>query len=154
MIVIRRETSKLSAPSENPMVESWQVAADALSALHGSIIITIVQALKVIKAASDEHGWNTSLSDCLTIWKGGSLGSSVLTPLIAAVNRTPDIDAILEDPPLASELTRRQLGWRRIVTLSIASGKISTILSSSLMYHDSHRIISTYRNGDLFQYNN
>lgn len=136
------------------MVESWQVAGDALHALHGSITITIVQALKAIKAASDEQRWNINLSDCLTVWKGGSLGSNILTPLIAAVNRTPDINTIMEDPHLASDLTRRHLGWRRIVTLSIASGMMSTILSSSLMYHDSHRIITTHRSGHLFQYNN
>ena len=150
----RATVSRLGSPSENPMVESWQVADDACHAFHGSMIVTIVQALQAINAASGECGWNVKLTDCLSTWRGGSLVSSnLLDPLIVALGRTsesPTVD-VLEEPSLASELTRRQLGWRRIVTLGIASGVSTSTLASSLMYYDSHHAITAYKLGQMYQ---
>ena len=144
--------TKLGSPSENPMVESWQIAEDACHALYGSMIVTIVQALQALQATSDEHGWNVVLGDCLSVWSSGSLvSSSLLEPLVAAIGRT-SIDSIMEDPPLASELTRRQLGWRRIVTLGTASGVSNTTLSSSLGYYDALHNIPMYSAGQVYQF--
>jgi 6-phosphogluconate dehydrogenase len=43
------------------------------------------------------------------------------------------------DPGFAEELNARQLSWRRIVTLCVASGVPCPALSASLSYFDSYR---------------
>ena len=82
----RQRVSKLGSPSENPMVESWQVAEDAYHALCGSMIVAIIQALQAIKFTSEEYQWNVVLIDCLNTWKEGSLiGSNLLDLLIFTI---------------------------------------------------------------------
>lgn len=148
--------SKLGCPSENPMVESWQVAEDAYHALYGSMLVSLVQALLAIKAANDEHGWNVRLEDCLNAWRYGSLiSSNLLDQLVAAIGRSNhggSAVSIMEDPSVASTLTRSQNGWRRIVVLGIASGVSTATLSSSLMYYDSNHTIPAYQSGQQFQF--
>ena len=43
------------------------------------------------------------------------------------------------DPTFASELNSRQMAWRRVVTMSIATGIACPALSTSLTYYDQYR---------------
>lgn len=46
---------------------------------------------------------------------------------------------LMIDPGFADELNSRQMAWRRIVTLCIASGIACPALSASLNYFDTYR---------------
>ncbi len=91
-------------------------------------------------AALPQMSWNIDLSECCRIWKGGCIiRAAFLSHLQTAYVSDPRLSNLLIDPSLAAEMNRRQLAWRRVVTLCVASGTGVPALSSSLSYFDSYR---------------
>merc|ERR1712216_835532 len=56
-----------------------------------------------------------------------------------AFTGTPPVN-LLVDPTFAKELNDRQMSWRRIITLCVASGVPCPSLSASLSYFDTYRL--------------
>jgi len=74
------------------------------------------------------------------LWKGGSIiRAKILDKIEAAYTTNADLPNLMLDPEFAKDLNARQMSWRRIVTLCIASGIACPALSSALTYFDSYR---------------
>lgn len=130
----------LDGPTDIPAVDKDQVIADLQAALYCAKVISYAQGMSIIKAASDKHGWNVDLSSCARMWRGGCIiRAALLAKIQHALSLDVNLPNLVVDPTFASEINARQMAWRRIVTLSIASGIACPALSASLQYYDQYR---------------
>jgi len=130
----------LQGPSEYPNVSKPQILEDLTSALFCSKICSYAQGLDIIKTASLEHGWNIDLAKCARMWRGGCIiRAKLLESIAAAFTSNPSLTNLMVSPEISEKLSKNQLGWRRIVTLCIASGIPCPTLASSLNYYDTYR---------------
>ncbi len=130
----------LTGPTESPNVSKPQIIADLGEALYCAKLCSYAQGLGIIKAASDTHNWDVDLSQCAKMWKGGCIiRAKLLDKIQNALKRDPDLPNLMLDPDFAEELNTKQMSWRRIVTLCVASGVACPSLSASLNYFDSYR---------------
>lgn len=130
----------LTGPKNIPNVSKKQFVQDIEAALYCAKICSYAQGIGIIKAASDNHKWDIDLSQCAKMWKGGCIiRAKLLDQIQAAFANDVNLPNLMVDPGFARELNNRQMAWRRIVTLCIASGIACPSLSSSLSYFDSYR---------------
>lgn len=130
----------LMGPKELPSVSKSQIVEDLEAALYCAKVCSYAQGLSIIKAASDQKGWDIDLAQCAKMWKGGCIiRAELLDKIQGAFTGTPPVN-LLVDPTFAKELNDRQMSWRRIITLCVASGVPCPSLSSSLSYFDSYRL--------------
>lgn len=130
----------LEGPTETPAIDKDQVIADLQAALYSSKVISYAQGMGIIRAASDKNDWNVDLSSCARMWRGGCIiRAQLLSKIQNALALNADLANLLVDPGFAAEINARQMAWRRVVTLSIASGIACPALSTSLQYYDQYR---------------
>lgn len=138
----RQTASKiLVGPKEAPNVSKPQILADLGEALYCAKVCSYAQGLGIIKGASEANEWNINLSQCAKMWKGGCIiRAKLLDKIQSALKKDPDLPNLMLDPDFAEELNTKQMSWRRIVTLCVASGVACPSLSASLSYFDSYRM--------------
>eukprot|EP00590_Aulacoseira_subarctica_P006959 CAMPEP_0172419652 /NCGR_PEP_ID=MMETSP1064-20121228/6046_1 /TAXON_ID=202472 /ORGANISM="Aulacoseira subarctica , Strain CCAP 1002/5" /LENGTH=467 /DNA_ID=CAMNT_0013159215 /DNA_START=187 /DNA_END=1590 /DNA_ORIENTATION=- len=130
----------LKGPTEIPSVSKEQIVEDLQAALYAAKVISYAQGLGIIKAASEKNGWNVNLGECARIWKGGCIiRAKLLDKIQAAFETDKNLANLVIDPSFSSELNVRQMPWRRIVTLCVASGIACPSLCASLNYFDQYR---------------
>jgi 6-phosphogluconate dehydrogenase len=125
---------------EKPNVDTAQIIADLQGALYCAKVASYAQGLGVIQAASEVHNWNVDLALCAHMWRGGCIiRASLLKKIVAALKNNPTLANLLIDPSFAEEINERQMAWRRVVTLGVASGIATPGLSAALSYYDQYR---------------
>lgn len=130
----------LKGPSKIPSTSRDQIIKDLEASLYASKIVSYAQGLGIIKAASDKYEWNVNLTECARLWKGGCIiRAKLLDDIQAAQARDKDLPNLIVDSEFAQALNDRQMAWRRIFTLCVASGLPCPALSGSLNYFDSYR---------------
>ena len=126
--------------SDMPKVDQEQLLSDLQSALYCAKVASYAQGMGIIKAASLHHEWDVDLSLCALMWRGGCIiRAQLLTKIKNAFTTNPSLSNLMVDPTFASELNERQMAWRRVVSLSVATGIATPALSSSLAYYDQYR---------------
>jgi 6-phosphogluconate dehydrogenase len=94
----------------------------------------------LIKAASDKYEWDVDLSLCASMWRGGCIiRAALLQKITNALGKDKDLTNLLVDSDFAAEINDRQMAWRRIVTLGVASGVATPGFSAGLTYYDQYR---------------
>ncbi|KAB1211393.1 6-phosphogluconate dehydrogenase, decarboxylating 3 [Morella rubra] len=121
-------------------VDKKKLIDDVRQALYASKICSYAQGMNLIRAKSNEKGWDLKLGELARIWKGGCIIRAIFLDRIKnAYDRNPDLANLLVDPEFAKEIVERQSAWRRIVCLAINSGISTPGMSSSLAYFDTYR---------------
>jgi 6-phosphogluconate dehydrogenase len=121
-------------------IDKNQIIADLESALYAAKVTSYAQGLGLIKAASDKHGWDIDLSLCASMWRGGCIiRAALLQKITNALAKNKDLPNLLVDADFAAEMNDRQMAWRRIVTLGVASGIATPGFSAGLTYYDQYR---------------
>ena len=109
-------------------------------ALYASKICSYAQGMNLIKAGSDEFGWNIDLSECARIWQGGCIiRARFLGKIKEAYLRNPDLANLLLDSEFKSRMEQAQPGWRIVVSTAQQQGLSVLAMSSSLGYFDMYR---------------
>jgi 6-phosphogluconate dehydrogenase len=123
-----------------PEVDQQQLVNDVRQALYAAKICSYAQGMNLLRAASEQEGWNLNLGSIARIWKGGCIiRAGYLNRIRAAYDRNPKLASLLVDPDFAKELNDRQAAWRRVVGLSVQSGVVAAGFSGSLAYFDTYR---------------
>jgi 6-phosphogluconate dehydrogenase len=123
-----------------PITNKEQLKTDVKNALYCSKICSYAQGMNIIRAASEEFGWNVNLSESARIWKGGCIIRAKFLDIIKeAYAENPALASLLVHPAFAEELKSRAESWRRIVTLGVCSGIATPSMSASLAYFDQYR---------------
>jgi 6-phosphogluconate dehydrogenase len=109
-------------------------------ALYASKICSYAQGMNLIKAGSDEFGWNINLSEVARIWQGGCIiRAKFLGKIKKAYRRAPDLGNLLLDAEFNSTIEKAQTGWRIVVSTAMQQGLPVLAMSSSLGYFDMYR---------------
>src|SRR6266550_1751949 len=109
-------------------------------ALYASKICSYAQGMNLIKAGSDEFGWNINLSECARIWQGGCIiRAKFLGRIKEAYLRNPKLINLLLDNEFKSKIEQAQPGWRTVVSIAQQQGLPVLAMSASLGYFDMYR---------------
>jgi 6-phosphogluconate dehydrogenase len=125
-------------------VDKQQLVADVKAALFAAKVCSYAQGYNIIRAKSQEQGWDIDLGALARIWKGGCIiRAGFLDRIKQAYQRNPELPNLLVDPAFAQDLGERQAAWRRVVQLAVGAGIAVPGMTASLAYFD------TYRRGRL-----
>jgi len=113
---------------------------DVESALYASKIISYAQGFRLMRAASDENGWDLDLATIASIWRAGCIIRAVfLEDITAAFLRDPALPDMIEDDFFSGALAEAETAWRAVVAGAAMSGIPAPAYSSALSYFDGMR---------------
>ena len=96
---------------------------DVESALYASKIISYAQGFRLMRAASDENGWDLDLATIASIWRAGCIIRAVfLEDITAAFLRDPALPDMIEDDFFSGALDDAETSWRAVVAGAAMSG--------------------------------
>ncbi|HBB88236.1 MAG TPA: phosphogluconate dehydrogenase (NADP(+)-dependent, decarboxylating) [Blastocatellia bacterium] len=132
---------QFSAPaSSEPVGNKQDLIAAVRDALYASKICSYAQGMNVIKAASDQFGWNINLSETARIWQGGCIIRAKFLGLIKeAYLRQPELVNLLLNDEFRARIDRSQASWRMIAAHAIKMGLPIPAFAASLSYFDLYR---------------
>ncbi|KAJ4752155.1 hypothetical protein LUZ62_031285 [Rhynchospora pubera] len=117
-----------------------QLIDDVRQALYASKICSYAQGMNLIRAKSNEKGWDLNLGELARIWKGGCIiRARFLDQIKKAYQRNPNLANLIVDEEFAREMVQRQAAWRRVVEIAMGSGVCAPGMSASLAYFDAYR---------------
>jgi 6-phosphogluconate dehydrogenase len=125
-------------------LEDREVARDAVPTVHDALyaakVCAYAQGLHLIRAGSDENGWDVDLEEIARIWKGGCIiRARLLDPIRAAYRRDPRLPNLVLDEAFRDELRRHHGALREVVALAQARGIPVPALAASLAWLDAYR---------------
>jgi len=128
------------SPLEQPIADQGGLIDDLEAALLAASLCCYIQGFQVLAAAGRAYGWTLPLPEVARIWRGGCIiRARLLEALGAALTKTPDPVALLDDPAL-EQLVRQGAGaWRRVVLAAAARGLPAPVLSATLAWLDARR---------------
>jgi 6-phosphogluconate dehydrogenase len=138
---LRVEASKvLHGPLTPPEVDKERLLTALESALYAAKISSYAQGMALLRAASDEYGWDLNLAEIARIWKGGCIiRAELLDPIQQAFIRDPQLNNLLLDPRFADTVNFLNDDWRYTVQVARQLGIPCPATSASLDYFDSYR---------------
>lgn len=109
-------------------------------ALYASKICSYAQGFQLMKAASEEYGWNLKLDTVASIWRVGCIiRAQFLNKIKDAFAVNPNLENLLLDSYFNSAIQKNQEAWRRVVAFAVEHGIPVPAFSSALAYYDSYR---------------
>jgi 6-phosphogluconate dehydrogenase len=122
---------------EMPREEVVELAHDAL---YAAKIGAYAQGMNLIRAASDEYGWNIDLAEMARIWKGGCIiRAKFLDKVMQAYRRDAKLANLLLDAEVAGLVHHYQSAWRSAVCGAQMAGIAVPAMSCGLAYYDGYR---------------
>ena len=122
------------------MIGAGANEADIADALYGSKIVSYAQGFMLLRAASEDRGWNLDMAAIAPLWRAGCIiRAALLDPITAAFRHDPELANLMLDPRLAAELADSQEGWRRTVARAVVAGIPVPAYSSALAFYDGYR---------------
>jgi 6-phosphogluconate dehydrogenase len=113
---------------------------DIESALYASKIISYAQGFRLMRAASDEYGWDLDSGTIASIWRAGCIIRAVfLEDITTAFRRDPSLPDLIEDGFFSSALKEAEASWRSVVAGAASAGIPAPAYSSALSYFDGMR---------------
>jgi len=113
---------------------------DVEAALYASKIISYVQGFRLMRAASQEYGWDLDLGTIASIWRAGCIiRADFLEDITAAYRRERDLPDMIEDEFFTAALKEAESPWRQVVSAAVGAGIPVPAYSSALAYFDAMR---------------
>ncbi|MHB1296320.1 MAG: NADP-dependent phosphogluconate dehydrogenase [Anaerolineae bacterium] len=130
----------LAGPTASFTGDRKQFIQDVRNALYASKICSYAQGLMLLRAASQEYGYDLKLGEIAKIWRGGCIIRAVfLNDITAAYARNPQLTNLLLDPYFTEAILSRQSSLRRVVATAVTLGIPCLAMSASLAYFDAYR---------------
>jgi len=134
-------SSVLRGPSNPaPSVDKARLLAALENALYDAKVSSYAQGMMLLRAASENYGFNLRLSEMARIWKGGCIiRAELLDTIQGAFERDPEMDNLFLDPGFAETLNATNDDWRYVTHVARDLGVPIPAFSASLDYYDSYR---------------
>ncbi|MFQ5522308.1 MAG: decarboxylating NADP(+)-dependent phosphogluconate dehydrogenase [Acidimicrobiia bacterium] len=117
---------------------------DVEASLYASKIVSYAQGFRLMRAASEEFGWDLDLGTVASLWRAGCIiRAAFLEDITAAYRTNPELEDLLEEPFFADAIKSALASWRRVVTGAVRAGIPVPAYASALTYFDalrSHRL--------------
>ena len=108
--------------------------------LLASKIVSYAQGYVLMKAASEEYGWNLNYGAIALMWRGGCIIRSIfLGKIKEAFDKDPDLVNLMLVDYFKEKLQDAAPGWRSVVAQAITNGIPMPAFSSALAYFDGYR---------------
>ncbi len=109
-------------------------------ALYASKVASYAQGLTMLRAASEEHGYNLDLIELARIWKGGCIiRAQLLGRIQEAYRRDPTLANLLLDSYFSEVIATHHEAWRHVVVTATEAGIPVPATAASLAYVDAYR---------------
>lgn len=109
-------------------------------ALYASKICSYAQGFHLLRAASEEYGWNLNYGNIALLWRGGCIiRAQFLDNIKEAFDKKSDLSNLLLDPYFKSAIEKNQDAWRKVVAHAFELGIPVPAFSSALAYYDGYR---------------
>ncbi len=113
---------------------------DLEQALFASKIVSYTQGYMLMRAATEEFGWDLAYGNIALMWRGGCIiRAAFLDDIKAAYNKNPDLANLLLDPFFKDQIQKAESAWRRVVGSAAALGIPVPAMSSALAFYDGYR---------------
>ena len=130
----------LSGPKPSFSGDPDKLVDAVRQALYASKICSYAQGMALLRAASNEYGYNLDYKECARIWRGGCIIRAQFLDLITdAFKRNPELPNLLVDDFFKGEVESRLDAWRYVVKTAIDNGVPVLGFSASLAYYDAYR---------------
>ncbi|MBC7909257.1 MAG: NADP-dependent phosphogluconate dehydrogenase [Pyrinomonadaceae bacterium] len=139
---------QIKAPQVNAWSGDGQYLVGAVhDALYASKICSYAQGFSLIRAGSDNYGWEIDLSEMARIWKGGCIiRAKLLDNIKTAYKREPQLVNLLLDEDFRAWMAGAQKQWRTSLSIAQQHGVPVPAMSASLAYFDSYRTANLPQN--------
>ena len=116
------------------------LVAAAEDALYAGKVTAYAQGMDLLRAASEEYGWNLDIAAIVRVWRAGCIiRAQLLDSIVTAFERQPELPNLLLDETFAAAIERRQSGWRMVVVSGAVLGIPLLALAAALGYYDALR---------------
>lgn len=130
----------LSGPKPAFVGDKKAFIEDLRKALLASKIVSYAQGYVLMKAASEEYGWNLNYGGIALMWRGGCIIRSVFLGRIKeAFDRSPNLVNLMLVDYFREKLQDAAPGWRNVVVQAITNGIPMPAFASALAYFDGYR---------------
>lgn len=130
----------LSGPDLAFSGDREQFIQAAENALFASKITSYAQGMGLLKLASKEYDYQLKLDEIAKIWRAGCIiRASLLSEIMAAYQREPDLENLMLDVYFKQAIESRQSDLRLVLKTAIEMGIAVPALSGSLAYFDAYR---------------
>lgn len=135
-----RASKVLPGPDMHYTGEKKPFIGAIYDALYASKVCSYAQGFALIKAASEEHGWDVHFGNLALIWRNGCIiRARFLERIKEAFVRNPGLDNLLLDPFFKKIVEKNQGNWRLVVATAARLGIPVPAFSSALAYFDGYR---------------
>ena len=115
--------------------------ADLEQALFAAKIGAYAQGFAVMRAASQEFGWDLPMATVARIWRAGCIiRSQFLDTIASAFEAKADLPNLLVSPAFVSMVSKAEPSLRRVVAMAATHGLAVPAISSALAYFDAYRL--------------
>jgi 6-phosphogluconate dehydrogenase len=109
-------------------------------ALYASKICSYAQGFQLMRAASEEYGWDLHYGSIAMLWRAGCIiRAQFLGRIKDAYDRDHGLSNILLDPYFITVIEETQDSWRSVIATAVNAGIPVPAFSSALAYYDSYR---------------
>ncbi|MBI5956783.1 MAG: NADP-dependent phosphogluconate dehydrogenase, partial [Chloroflexi bacterium] len=130
----------LSGPARRYRGNRQRLIDSVKAALYASKICSYAQGMAMLRAASQEYGYDLPLADIARIWRAGCIiRARFLGKISAAFQRKSGLPNLLVDPEFQEAVNSRQEAWRFAIQTAVGLGIPCLAMSASLAYYDAYR---------------
>lgn len=132
----REELSSQFPPIGNWPIDNWQLGEQAIeSALHTAFAGAYAQGFSLLRAASDEMGFELDMVEIAKIWRGGCIiRAAMLEDIRAAFSEEPGLENMIASPRFQPVLSAGREDLRRVVVAGAAAGIPTMAFAATLNY--------------------
>ena len=113
---------------------------DIEAALYASKIVSYAQGFRLMRAASEEFGWDLDLGTVASLWRAGCIiRAAFLEDITAAYRTNPGLEDLLEEPFFSEAIRSAEASWRKVVGGAVVAGIPVPAYASALAYFDALR---------------
>jgi len=133
-------STQLEGPAANYTGDKAEFLGKLQDAVYASKICSYAQGYQLLRAASEEHGWDLNFGEIALLWRGGCIiRAQFLGPIKEAFDKDPALANLLLAPYFKDVVTKAQDAWRDVVKTAIDLGIPVPAMSNALSYYDSYR---------------
>ncbi len=109
-------------------------------ALYTSKICAYAQGFGLMRAASEQYGWNLHYGDIAKIFRGGCIiRAQFLNQISRAYEKNANSVNLLLEDYFKDIISEYQSEWREVIKTAISAGIAVPAFTSALAYYDSYR---------------
>jgi len=135
----RVNAAKILKRPRSPKVQHTKLVRILKSAVQASIIVSYAQGFHVMRAASQEYGYDVPFAEVARIWKGGCIiRAGLLNSIDRAYRTNGRLENLMVDKQFAKMLTGREKDWRQLIRVGKECAVSISAMDASLDYYDGY----------------